>query len=144
MRIRAIEDGDVAGVVALWDRCARLRSWNDPLADIRFARATRDSQIFIGLDGNALAAAIMCGHDGHRGWLYYLAVDPERWGERFGRAMVRHAEDWLRGLGVPKVELMIRETNAKVVRFYDALDYQTEPVITMSRWLRQLPGTPHD
>lgn len=86
----------------------------------------------------------MCGHDGHRGWLYYLAVDPERRGERFGRAMVRHAEDWLRGLGVPKVELMIRETNAKVVQFYHALDYKTEPVITMSRWLRQPPDTPHD
>ena len=143
MRIRPIEDDDIAGVTALWDRCGLLRPWNDPLSDIRFARETKDSEIFIGLDDKALVATVMCGHDGHRGWLYYLAVEPDRQGERFGRAMVRHAEDRLRGLGVPKVELMIRKTNTGIVRFYGALGYETEPVVTMSRWLRQLGDTSH-
>jgi hypothetical protein len=144
MHIRPIEDGDVAGVVGLWERCELLRPWNDPLADIRLARETDGAAVFIGLDGNALVAAIMSGQDGHRGWLYYLAVEPDRRGAMFGRAMVRHAEHWLRGLGVPKVELMIRDTNAKVVKFYDSLGYRTEPVITMSRWLRQPDGIAHD
>jgi ribosomal protein S18 acetylase RimI-like enzyme len=142
MHIRPINDGDVSGVVALWDRCGLLRPWNDPQADIRFARETKDSEIFLGEDGKTLVATVMCGQDGHRGWLYYLAVEPDRQGEQFGRAMVRHAEDRLRALGVPKVELMIRKTNTEVMRFYDALGYETEPVITMSRWLRQAPA--HD
>lgn len=144
MDVRSLRDGDVSAVMALWERCDLLRPWNNPLADIRFARETKSSEIFVGLDGDVLVAAIMCGQDGHRGWLYYLAVEADRRGEGFGGAMVRHAEDWLRDLGVPKVELMIRETNAKVERFYDALGYKTEPVITMSRWLRQPESDPHD
>jgi ribosomal protein S18 acetylase RimI-like enzyme len=84
----------------------------------------------------------MCGHDGHRGWVYYVAVSPDLQGEKLGRAIMAKAEEWLLALGVPKLELMIRDNNAEVVRFYEALDYKTEPVIVMSRWLRPQPDGP--
>ena len=144
MQIRPIRDGDETAVAELWRRCGLVRPWNDPNCDIAFARATPQTEIFLGeLDG-AIITSVMCGHDGHRGWVYYMAVSPDCRGAQFGRAMMAKAEAWLRVLGVPKLELMIRDTNPEVVQFYEALGYQTEPVIVMSRWLKPQADGPRD
>jgi len=144
MHIRPIRNGDEAAVADLWSRCGLVRPWNDPFSDIAFARATPQAEVFICEHGSTVIASVMCGHDGHRGWVYYLAVSPDHQGEDLGRAMMTKAEEHLGALGVPKLELMIRETNAQVVKFYEALDYQTEPVIVMSRWLKPPTEGRHD
>lgn len=77
----------------------------------------------------------MVGHDGHRGWLYYLAAAPDRRGQGIGRSMVEAAERWLAARGVRKVQLMIRPTNTAVARFYDRLGYDEEPRVVMAKWL---------
>ena len=77
----------------------------------------------------------MCGSDGHRGWLYYVAVDPHQRGGGHGRAIVAHAEDWLAEQGIGKVELMVRDENMPAQRFYEAIGYAVEPVAVMARWL---------
>jgi ribosomal protein S18 acetylase RimI-like enzyme len=79
----------------------------------------------------------MTGSDGHRGWLYYVAVHPDHRGSGLGRAMVRHAERWLGRLGIAKVELMIRDDNDAVRGFYERLGFAVEPRIVMSRWLSE-------
>ena len=135
MEIRPIRDGDETAVADLWERCGLVRPWNDPASDIAFARATPQSEIFVGERESAIVASAMCGNDGHRGWVYYVAVSPDCQGERYGRAIMTAVEAWLRDLGVPKLELMIRSTNTEVVNFYETLGYKTEPVVTMSRWL---------
>lgn len=136
LQIRALRDTDLDAVLALWRECGLLRPWNDPLDDIARARDGAASAVFVGEWRGRVLASVMCGSDGHRGWLYYLAVDPSERGRGHGHAMVRHAENWLQGIGVPKVELMIREDNAAVRGFYARLGYQVEPRVVMSRWLR--------
>jgi len=145
MLIRPIVDSDVESVIALWTQCDLTRPWNDPVADIRRARQTASAEIFIGTEEpGALIAAVMCGHDGHRAWLYYLAVAPNRQRQGLGRAIVEHAENWLRQQGAPKIELMIRDTNRDMTQFYESVGYRTEPVITMSRWLTTPTALPDD
>ena len=144
MNIRPILDGDQAPLADLWTRCGLARPWNDPFSDIPFTQATAQTEIFVGEWDSAIIASVMCGHDGHRGWACYLAVSPDCQGQNLGRAMMTQAEDHLRALDVPKLELMIRETNAKVVQFYEALDYKTAPVIVMSRWLKEPPVAQDD
>lgn len=78
----------------------------------------------------------MVGHDGHRGWLYYLASDPGSRGRGFGRQMVQAAEEWLRQRGVVKAQLLVRETNTKVVSFYEHLGFEVAPRTVMSKWLK--------
>ena len=133
--IRQIENADIDLVIELWKICNLLVSHNDPTADIAFCQSSPNAALFIGYVDSALAASIMTGHDGHRGWIYYLAVDPKQEGKGFGRRMVRHAEDWLRDRGVPKVNLMIRETNTDVREYYEAIGYATEPRMVMARFL---------
>jgi ribosomal protein S18 acetylase RimI-like enzyme len=122
-------------VIELWRACGLVIPLNDPARDIALCRDSGHGAIFVAEQGVEIVASVMVGHDGHRGWLYYLAVTP---GERYrglGRRLVRHAEDWLTGQGLPKVQLIIRETNTEVAAFYERLGYAVEPRVLMSRRL---------
>lgn len=139
--IRPYRPADRDAVIALWEACDLLRAWNDPASDIALCMDTPTSGLFVagaaadhGIGG--LWATIMCGSDGHRGWLYYLAVDPGRRREGIARSMVRHAEGWLAGEGIRKVELMIRPENDAVREVYQRLGYEVEPRLVMSRRLQ--------
>ncbi len=101
-------------LAALWVRCGLTRPWNDPRADIAFARKSANTAILVAKRDGALCASVMAGHDGHRGWLYYVAVDPDQQRTGLGRRMTQAAEDWLRQRGVAKVMLMVRPDNEAV------------------------------
>lgn len=81
-----------------------------------------------------LIGTVMVGHDGHRGWVYYLAVDPARQGEGIGRALMAAAETWLAQRGIPKVQLMVRATNASVVAFYERLGYDDQECLVLGKF----------
>jgi ribosomal protein S18 acetylase RimI-like enzyme len=133
MQIRAFEERDRSAVIALWQACDLTRPWNDPDSDISFCIGKPESTILVGERDGKVIASVMTGHDGHRGWLYYLAVDPTLQKGGLGRAMVAAAEKWLQDRGVPKVMLMVRPENTKVRAFYDALGYEEEPRVIFSR-----------
>ena len=135
---RDMEDRDVEPVVALWTACGMTRPWNDPYKDISFARESASSTILVGMDQTRIVASAMVGHDGHRGMLYYVAVDPSCQGRGFGKAAVRASEAWLGERGVWKVNLLVRAENDKVRGFYAALGYEVNPVFCMAR--RIIPG----
>jgi ribosomal protein S18 acetylase RimI-like enzyme len=136
--IRPATKADEDTVVALWDACKLTVSYNDPAADFRFARAKSNSDVLVGVDGvSTVVGSVMVGHDGHRGWLYYVAAHPERRGEGIGRAMTRAAEDWLRARKIAKAMLMVRETNTQVTDFYAGDGYETVPRLVMQKWLTE-------
>src|SRR5882724_12051612 len=76
--IRPFQDADLAAVVALWQTCDLTRPWNPPARDIEFCRSSGHGEIFVAEAAGAIVGTVMAGHDGHRGWLYYVAVDPTR------------------------------------------------------------------
>ena len=140
--ITPIEDNDVAAVVALWQRCELTRPWNDPAADIALARRGPNSTILIGRDGETIIATAMVGHEGHRGWVYYVAVDPDHRGKGFGRAMMNAAEDWLRKAGMAKLQLLVRSENTKVQAFYESIGYVAQERVMYAKWLDGRKMTP--
>ncbi len=137
--IRPIADADVEPVVALWRACGLVMPYNPPAGDIAFCRASPTAELFVADTDGRIVATAMAGHDGHRGWLYYVAVDPSRRGELLGRDIVAHAEAWLAALGVRKVNLIIRDTNLDVQAFYACIGYGVEPRRVMARWLADAP-----
>jgi hypothetical protein len=125
------------------DRIGLTEPWNDPKADIARARSSGVAGILVAADADRrIAASVMVGNDGHRGWLYYLAVAPKLRGTGLGRRMVNAAEDWLRTRGVVKLMLMIRPSNTRVRGFYEALGYEEQSRVSMARWLDGSPKTP--
>ena len=142
LSIAPIGDADVADVTALWQACGLTRPWNDPAADIALARRGPNSAILIGRDGDAMIATAMVGHDGHRGWVYYVAVDPARREKGFGRAIMNAAEDWLRQAGIAKLQLMVRRENARAGAFYQSIGYAESQTIVFAKWLDGREPTP--
>jgi ribosomal protein S18 acetylase RimI-like enzyme len=137
-----IADADVAKVIALWERCGLTRPWNDPAADIAFARRDQNATVLIGRAGGDIIGSVMVGHDGHRGWVYYVSVDPDHRDRGFGRAIMTAAEDWLRAQGIAKLMLMVRRDNAKVQAFYESLDYSEQDRVVYAKWLDGRDPTP--
>jgi hypothetical protein len=137
-----ISDGDVAAVIALWQACGLTRPWNDPASDIALARRGPNSTVLVGRDGGAIVATVMVGHDGHRGWVYYVATDPDRRAKGFGRAIMNAAEDWLRATGIAKLQLLVRRDNAKAGAFYQSIGYAEAQTIVFAKWLDGREPTP--
>jgi hypothetical protein len=133
--IRSFAERDRLSLKNLWEGCGLMVHYNNPDQDIDFAVKSPNSTIFVGEAGIAFMASVMVGHDGHRGWLYYLAVDEHYQRSGYGRAMVSAAEKWLKGEGVRKSMLLLRETNVSVEAFYKRLGYETIPRTVMQRWL---------
>ena len=128
-----ITDADVDQVVELWKTCELTRPWNDPYLDIADARVGDTSTVLVARLEGRVAATVMAGHDGHRGWLYYLAVVPELQSTGLGRAAVVAAEAWLVGRGARKVRLMVRTTNTAVLGFYGRLGYVDQECTVLGR-----------
>jgi ribosomal protein S18 acetylase RimI-like enzyme len=142
LAIADIADADVAAVIALWQACGLTRPWNDPAADIALARRGPHSTVLIGRDRDAIVATAMVGHDGHRGWVYYVATDPGRRAKGYGRAIMNAAEDWLRATGIAKLQLMVRRENAKAGAFYQSIGYAEAQTIVFAKWLDGREPTP--
>jgi ribosomal protein S18 acetylase RimI-like enzyme len=137
LTIRPATFEDQAAVTALWQTCGLVTSYNDPAADFAFAKAGACSDVLVGEAGDTIKASVMVGHDGHRGWLYYVASAPDARGEGLGQQIVEAGETWLRERGVVKVQLLVRETNTKVVGFYERLGFEVAPRVVMAKWLKE-------
>lgn len=142
LSVAAIEDADIAGVIALWQRCGLTRPWNDPAADIALARQGPNATILTGRDDSGIVASVLVGHDGHRGWVYYVAVDPDCRHKGYGRVIMDAAEDWLRRRGIEKMQLMVRPDNTQVQAFYQSLGYFEQQRIVYAKWLDGREPTP--
>jgi ribosomal protein S18 acetylase RimI-like enzyme len=139
MMIRQYSDQqDRDAVVRLWQQVFGYASaHNAPAFAIDQKIAVKDGLFFVATADGAVIGTIMAGYDGHRGWIYSLAVKSESRGRGIGTALLRYAEAALRERGCPKINLQINDTNAGVVAFYEKLGYVVEPRISMGKKLKQ-------
>lgn len=137
MKLRPYSDpNDRNKLVSLWIECGLTRPWNDPGKDIDRKLADSPSQ-FLVMENEKLeiVGSVMFGYDGHRGTIYYLAVHPGCQGSGAGSMLMKAAEEQLHKLGCPKVNVMIRTTNLKVIGFYESLEYEHNAVQVMGKRL---------
>lgn len=135
MEIRQFRIADEAATIDLWNRCGLLRPWNNPQKDIQRKLSVQPEMFLLGVQGDKIIASVMAGYDGHRGWIYYLAVDPAFQKHGFGRKIMDEAEKLLRKMGCPKINLMIRESNIKAKDFYQSIGYSKDEVVSFGKRL---------
>jgi ribosomal protein S18 acetylase RimI-like enzyme len=133
--VRPIADGEEAAVIALWQACGLTRPWNDPAADLAFARGKANSDVLVGIADGRIVASAMVGHDGHRGTMYYVSVDSASQGRGLGGELVAAAEAWLKARGVWKVNLLVRKGNEGVLGFYEGRGYETGTSVQIEKWI---------
>ena len=133
MNISRLDISEAAAVATLWEEAGLVRAWNDPQADIQAALTCPTATILAARDAGGVVGTVMAGYDGHRGWLYYVAVAPEQRGAGLGRALVDAAEQWLAAQGARVIRLMVRAENEAVTRFYETLGYEDGKMIVMGK-----------
>lgn len=135
MLIRTFEIADEEDVIRLWVRCGLTRPWNDPRKDIARKLLEQPELFFVGVFRKEIVASAMAGFDGHRSWVYYLAVSPEHRKRSYGRQLMGEIERRLRERGCPKLNLQVRSSNVDVLAFYRKLGYVQDEVVSFGRRL---------
>ena len=123
-----------AQVIELWQQAFGYdTAHNLPSLAIDKKLAVNDGLFFVATDNKAVIGTILAGYDGHRGWLYSVAVHADYRRHGLGSSLVRYAEQALTALGCMKINLQITGGNDVVVGFYEALGYGVEPRISMGK-----------
>ena len=135
LTIRFYESSDESAVIDLWHRCNLVVPQNDPKKDIEMKRKVQADLFFVGTIDSRIVATVMAGYDGHRGWIYYLAVDPDYRRQQIGRRMMEKAESALKKRGCPKINLQVRTSNQAVIAFYNRLGFSNDNVIGLGKKL---------
>ncbi|MDN7176819.1 GNAT family acetyltransferase [Caballeronia sp. SEWSISQ10-4 2] len=140
MIIRVFDERDTQAVLALWvqafpEYATPGKPQRDPRLSIRNKLAMQPELFFVGLLNERLIGTVMAGYDGHRGWLYSLAVAEDQRGKGYGRALVEHAERALASIGCPKLNLQIMANKPEAQGFYAKLGYQMDEVVSFGKRL---------
>ena len=123
---RKFKKTDTDAVIKLWETCKLIVPWNDPIKDIKRKLSIKDNLFIIGEINNKIIATAMAGYDGHRGYIYFLAVLPELQKKGIGSSILSIIEKKLHKLGCPKINLFVRNTNIKVKAFYKTNNYEIQ------------------
>lgn len=135
--IRAYKPTDENTVLALWTRCGLVAPEGDPLSDIHRKLSVQPELFLVGTLDSIVIASGMAGYDGHRGYLYYLAVSPEHQRKGYGRAFITHLQTLLHERGCPKLNLFVSTNNVSAFAFYERLGFTSNDLISMGRHLNQ-------
>lgn len=138
--IRCFEVADTDAVIALWVEAFpeygdKSRPQRNPHLSIRNKLATQPELFFVAVRDGRVVGTVMAGYDGHRGWMYSLAVDVGFRRHGIGTLLVRHVEGVLAARGCPKVNLQVLSVKADVRGFYEALGYRMDEVVSLGKRL---------
>ena len=135
MKIRQFCESDRSDLIKLWHAVfPDDPSHNEPSKVIE-AKLAIDNLIFVAEHEGLIIGACMAGYDGHRGWLYAVAVCNEQRRSGVGSALVQHAIQALKVMGCIKVNLQIRATNTEVAAFYESLGFVIEERLSMGTFI---------
>jgi len=136
MKIRKYEEKDKDKVIRLWETIFSANSpHNEPSKVIAAKTKNQGELFFVAESDEQILGTVMAGYDGHRGWLYTVAVLPENRRKGIGGHLVKHAVSALKEMGCVKVNLQVRETNTQVVSFYKSLGFNAEERVSMGKLL---------
>ncbi len=135
MTIRPYQPTDEEQVVEVWRLCGLVVPPNDPRQDIQRKMQVQPELFLVGVFEERIAATVMAGYDGHRGWLYALAVAPDLQRHGLGRRIVEEAEARLKAVGCRKINLQVRASNTAVIGFYESLGFAVEERVSLGKRL---------
>ena len=78
----------------------------------------------VATDGSAVVGVALCGHDGRRGHIYHLAVDPDYQGRGLGKRLLNESLEDLRRAGVKRVIIMVADDNPRGREFWKRFGYE--------------------
>ncbi len=136
MIIRPFRLCDESSVIELWRKVFPATApHHDPKLSVSRKLDVDPDLLLVALEDDRVIGTAMGGYDGHRGWIYSIAVDPAFRGRGVGSLLLRSLEEELAGRNCPKVNLQVRDTNPEAVAFFEKRGYSIEPRISMGKAL---------
>jgi ribosomal protein S18 acetylase RimI-like enzyme len=135
MIIRPYSAENENAVIELWRRCNLTRPQNNAQKDIERKMKVNPELFLVGLEGGKVVATAMGGYEGHRGWVYYLAVEPGHQRKGLGGQIMAALEERLMAKGCPKINVMVRDDNIGAVKFYEKIGYKGDGVVELGKRL---------
>ena len=135
IEIRPIKSNKHQQLMDLWLECGLTRSWNKPEEDIQRKMQVQPELLLGAFQSGQLVGSIMAGYDGHRGGMNYVGVLPAFQRKGIGKKLVEMAEEGLKQLGCPKVNLQIRYSNSIAQDFYRRVGYSEDAAISFGKRL---------
>src|SRR4026208_1696963 len=110
---------DYEAAVELWERVEgiEIAEGDDKVSIIQFLKRNPGLSR-TAVDGSEVVAVSLCGHDGRRGHIYHLAVDPKYQGLGFERLLVQECFDRLRELGIQRAIILVAHNNSRGREFW--------------------------
>ena len=118
--IRAMTEADYGVVRALWERTegVGLNESDTPEMVGSFLRRNAGLSV-VAEDGEGrIGGAVLCGHDGRRGYLHHLAVEQAWRRQGIGKGLVTQCLSRLKGEGIAKCNLFLYANNAAGEMFW--------------------------
>jgi ribosomal protein S18 acetylase RimI-like enzyme len=136
MVIRPFEPQDTVAVIQLWHEALfDPAPHNDPSLSLKLKLSVDRELLLVAIDEGQLIGTVMGGWDGHRGWLYSVAVKDSHRRRGIGSQLVRRMEELLRAKGCLKLNLQVRTKNSAVIQFYETLGFRVEEIISLGKRL---------
>lgn len=135
MIYRKFNTQDTDKLVALWQSVFPDDPPHNEPSSILKAKLKVDDLIYIVEQDDNLLGACMAGYDGHRGWLYAVAVNPDYRRQGIGQELIKFTLSELAKFGCIKVNLQIRSTNSAVAAFYESLGFEAEDRLSMGTFI---------
>jgi ribosomal protein S18 acetylase RimI-like enzyme len=135
MNIRKFKDTDRGSLIELWNTVFPDDPPHNEPSIVIDAKLAVDDLIFVAEQDGKLIGACMAGYDGHRGWLYAVAVLDNCRRNGTGAELAKYTMQSLREIGCIKVNLQIRSTNTQVAAFYKALGFAVEERLSMGAFI---------
>ena len=129
--IRLYKEADRESLVTLWQTVFPDDPPHNEPNKVIDEKLNVDNLIYVALADNTLVGGCVVGYDGHRGWLYAVAVSPEHRRSGVGKQLISHVSDELRQRGCGKINLQIRADNTEVAQFYQSLGFEAEERLSM-------------
>lgn len=130
--LREMMEGDLEAALALWREMPGISLNATDHPDCLRAFLLRNPGLsFVASTPEGLAGAVLCGHDGRRGFLYHLAVAPQFRRQGLGRLLVEHCLRQLSGLGIQRCHIVILADNHAGEAFWERLDFGRRPELTL-------------
>ncbi len=136
MEIRPYNDSDRAGLLALWTEVFPAGSaHNDPATSLDKKLRTDPDLLLVSVKEGRVVGSVMGGYDGHRGWIYSLAVKPSLRRQGIDSALMERKKEKLRERGCLKVNLQVLASNTEVIKLYEELGFSVEERVSMGKKL---------
>jgi ribosomal protein S18 acetylase RimI-like enzyme len=115
---------DYQNVISLWKGCEGIGLSSADSKDSMETYLRRNPGMsFVARYQNEIIGAVLCGHDGRRGYLHHLAVRADYRKQGIGRSLVARSVSALKRIGIQKCHLFIFSSNIEGIRFWEKIGW---------------------